>query len=456
LLASAFADPARWEREIRLLDRIAQAYGLFSPRSLAEIEERNATLGDLAEQLRNVSSAWRGAWYDASEANWLRFVEANEGWAQRLSALDGSGLSDAERDRVAEELIPQLLAFTRGSDSDYRLLRLLRRKTKASAAARYRLEVRQGVLQRLERQLTRLAGLVWIEREASDAERQAFAALARCEEWRLPDRDLPHPDLLLPRPFPPFEDDVARVQRALPAWMGIQFREPSEEARRQFSLARGAAAVTTVYPDSPAARAGIRQGDFLLGPPGAHFRDKGEVRRWIMLSRIGEAKSLELLRDGERQTVTLVPAAYPLKWPALPGPPAVGSNAPALPALAAYRGEVPTLGQGQPLLLFFWASWCAACKAALPEVLAFERERQVPVLAITDEAKERLDGFFARSSLTFPARIAIDEYRKAFVAYGVSSTPTFVLIDPGGRIELVHTGYDQRKGLPIEGWKWNR
>lgn len=454
LLARAWEDAARWEPEVRLIDRIASAYGLFTPRTLADLEERTRLLPDIAEQLRNVSSAWRGAWQDASEANWGRFTEAHPEWQKRLAALDQGRLTDHDRRQLAEELIPELLSFTRASDQTYRTLRLLRRKARAAAAASYRLEVRQGALLRLERQLTRIAGLLWLERHASPKERETFASLVRCEEWLLPDRELPHPQLLLARPFPPFDHDVTRAQRALPAWMGIQFREPREKLRTELGLSRGAAAITTVYPDSPAARAGIQQGDILLGPPEAPFRDKGEVRRWIMLSRIGEPKQLQLLRDGKQHTTTLTPAPYPLKWPELPGPPAVGSVAPALPQLSAYRGELPAIAQGSPVLLFFWASWCAACKAALPELLAFERERAVPVLAITDEPPERLEAFFRQPDLRFPDRVAIDDYRKAFVAYGVSGTPTFVLLDGAGRVQASHTGYDRRKGLPFEGWKW--
>lgn len=456
LLAEAAKDAHRWETHIRLIDRVAHAYGLFSPRSLSEIQEQERQLPDLAHQLRNVSAAWRGAWHDASAANWDRFVAANPQWRERLDGQDGRPWTVAQRAQLADELLPRLRSFTEASDASYRRLRLLRRKARAAAAARYRLEVRQAVLLRLERLLIGLAGEVWLERHGSEEQRRQYAALRECEEWTLPPRPFPIPELAVARPFPPFDHDMARAQRALPAWMGIQFREPSEPVRRQYSLLPGAAAVTTVYPESPAARAGIQQGDLLLGPPNAPFTERGQVRQWIMLARVGEPKELVLLRDGARHTVTLVPAPYPVRWPQLPGPPEVGRLAPRLPSLLGYRGELPQVGGGTPVLLFFWASWCAACKAALPELLAFERERGVPILAITDEPRERIDAFFRQPNLAFPGRVAIDEYRKAFVAYGVGGTPTVILLDGQGRVEHVQTGYDARKGLGIPGWTWKR
>jgi len=152
--------------------------------------------------------------------------------------------------------------------------------------------------------------------------------------------------------------------------------------------------------------------------------------------------------------VALTPAPYPIRLPELPGPPKVGSAAPPL-KLGAYRGTLPTrLADGREHLLFFWATWCLPCKAAIPEVLAFAQERAAQVIAITDEPSEQLDTFFGRFKAPFPDTVAVDDLRRAFQAYGVSGTPTFVLIDGEGRIASQSTGYTPEKGLPIEGWSW--
>ena len=50
--------------------------------------------------------------------------------------------------------------------------------------------------------------------------------------------------------------------------------------------------------------------------------------------------------------------------------------------------------------------------------------------------------------------MATDELRRSFLAYGVSGTPTFVLVDGDGVIRSYSVGYSPAKGLGIEGWTW--
>lgn len=152
-----------------------------------------------------------------------------------------------------------------------------------------------------------------------------------------------------------------------------------------------------------------------------------------------------------------MPKPYLLKWPELPGPPKLSSAPPPLKGLqlAGYRGDLPgDLRQWTPHLLFFWATWCGPCKASVPELLAFESARGTPVIAITDEPAEKLDAFFTSYGKPFPDRVAIDEQRRAFRAFGVSGTPTFAMVDGDGTVRSYSTGYTKSKGLGIEGWKW--
>ena len=450
LLQSAWNDRGAWEPEIRLLDSLGQAFGWFSPRSLAELEDLEAGLPDVLKQLKGYSKAWKDAFDDLRSANLDRYLPDHPEWAERtvppsLAVLDAGSLREA--------LLRELVPFTRADRGTAERLAILRDKTDDSAALRHRMEVREAALLRMRWLLENVAGRVLLASPSTDPESRAhFAALQSCEDFHL--RGLPL--TAAPRrnaPFPSYADDLKLAERTLPSWMGIKFRAADSKLRSDLGLAEGAVSVGAVYEGSPAESAGLRAGDLLIGTPDHAFQKKNDVREWIMLQPVGVRQYLVYRRGAEWQTASIVPAPYPLRWPELKGPPKVDSQAPPL-HLTAYRGELPA--EGKPRLLFFWATWCAPCKAALPEVLSFERERGIPIVAVTDESAAQLDDFFANHPQPFPAVIARDPERRTSLDYGVSGTPTFVLVDKHGVVRSVHIGYSPAAGLGIEGWRYRR
>jgi len=178
--------------------------------------------------------------------------------------------------------------------------------------------------------------------------------------------------------------------------------------------------------------------------------------RGIPLTLVAVRPSGEGTEDREFEaTVVLRPT--PGDLPSLAGPPSVGDRAPVLPPSLRPVGsrELPDL-RGQPYLLFFWATWCAPCKSAVPEVLAMARSRGLPVLAISDEDEETVGAFLAGRTEAFFPSVAVDALRKSFIAYGVSGTPTLVLVDGPGVIRHRQVGYSSDRGLSLEGWSWSR
>ena len=87
-------------------------------------------------------------------------------------------------------------------------------------------------------------------------------------------------------------------------------------------------------------------------------------------------------------------------------------------------------------------------------MLAYEAATHTSVIAITDEPEGQLTAFFRQFTTSFPENVVIDEVRRTFLAYGVSGTPTFVLVDGQGIVRSYSVGYDGRKGLGIDGWTW--
>jgi thiol-disulfide isomerase/thioredoxin len=132
-----------------------------------------------------------------------------------------------------------------------------------------------------------------------------------------------------------------------------------------------------------------------------------------------------------------------------------GDLAPALPSGLRPVGfaELPDLVD-RPHLLFFWATWCKPCKEAVPEVLAFAAAEGLPVIAISDETTETVAGFLERWQEDFFEWVAVDPLRQSFITYGVSGTPTLILVDKNGRVRHRQVGYRRTDGLSVDGWSW--
>src|SRR5262249_14985059 len=249
-------------------------------RSLAELDELARRLPDVSGEYRGFARAWRGGLHDASSANLERYVEAHPEWKTRLGDQTLREESEAERRNTSTQLLSGLGPFPRAHPNVSSRLELLAQNATLADAIAYRMEIRLGVALRLRALLIDIAGRTWLAGHGTERDRETLAGLVRCEDFALPEEHLPPEGASVAEtpPPPPYDQDVATAQRAQPAWMGIQFKESSAEQQKGLGVGQGAAMVVAVYPDSPAAAAGIEAGDVILGPPATPFTEKNQVR----------------------------------------------------------------------------------------------------------------------------------------------------------------------------------
>jgi thiol-disulfide isomerase/thioredoxin len=118
--------------------------------------------------------------------------------------------------------------------------------------------------------------------------------------------------------------------------------------------------------------------------------------------------------------------------------------------------EKVSLPKGKPVLIFFWAHWCGDCKAEGPILAKLKAEfgpRGLEIVAPTQKYGYVANGEEAPADVELryidqirreryadiiatPAPISEENFRK----YGVSTTPTLVLVDRGGIVRLYHPG----------------
>ena len=217
-LRAARSSPAAWEPEIRLLDRIAHAFGCYGPRSLAELAEQTSRLPELGNQLDTFQKAWDTALADAEADNLDRFVDARPAWLPRLGEEGLRGLDQPAKNRVRGELLADLGPFTRADAAVSGRLEALRGRSASTEELSYRMEVRLGALLRMRSVLLDIAGKSWLAELGSPAQKRAHAALLACEDLALPRA----PSRAAPRvveadPYPTLDKDLELAHRILPA-----------------------------------------------------------------------------------------------------------------------------------------------------------------------------------------------------------------------------------------------
>ncbi|MBI3951118.1 MAG: PDZ domain-containing protein, partial [Acidobacteria bacterium] len=108
------------------------------------------------------------------------------------------------------------------------------------------------------------------------------------------------------------EDEAASRDRTIRVWfdggsfLGVQVDEVMPEVVRRLGLReeRGAL-ITSVVPDSPAAKAGLQKGDVVVRWNGTPVESAIQLRRHIRETPAGRTIRLEILRNGQEQEISV-------------------------------------------------------------------------------------------------------------------------------------------------------
>ena len=123
--------------------------------------------------------------------------------------------------------------------------------------------------------------------------------------------------------------------------------------------------------------------------------------------------------------------------------PLIGKPAPAF-ALPRLDDPTQTVKHedllGKVWVMNVWASWCAPCREEHPLVVAFARERKVPVIGLNYKDRpgdartwlERLGNPYAATLIDFDGKVGID--------FGVYGVPETFVIDAQGVVRFKHVG----------------
>jgi peroxiredoxin len=99
--------------------------------------------------------------------------------------------------------------------------------------------------------------------------------------------------------------------------------------------------------------------------------------------------------------------------------------------------------RGKPVIVNFWASWCAPCRAEFPEFqrAAVDNADSLAIIGVNSTSTDQVDkipAFLDEYGITFP--IGLDTSGEVVKTYRVLGLPTTVFIDSNGIVNEVFTG----------------
>lgn len=105
----------------------------------------------------------------------------------------------------------------------------------------------------------------------------------------------------------------------------------------------------------------------------------------------------------------------------------------------------------QPVLVYFWATWCPVCRAEQGAIEAIAHDNpNVITVAMQSGSRDEVAKHAGEQGLNFP--VVNDPDGQISAAWGVHAVPASFIVDTEGEIRFVEIGYTTGAGLRVRLW----
>jgi peroxiredoxin len=105
----------------------------------------------------------------------------------------------------------------------------------------------------------------------------------------------------------------------------------------------------------------------------------------------------------------------------------------------------------QPVLVHFWATWCAICSTDQDSIAAIAHDHPNTItVAMQSGSTEKVAHYLAAHDVHYP--VVNDPAGKLSDAWGVHAVPASFIIDTNGQVRFIEVGYTTGWGLRFRLW----
>ncbi len=109
------------------------------------------------------------------------------------------------------------------------------------------------------------------------------------------------------------------------------------------------------------------------------------------------------------------------------------------------KDDLASFEQGEPLLIYVWATWCPVCKTTSFAASRISEDYPVLAIALKSGSDQEVTQYLKSKEYVFTNYN--DQQGRLSVSLGFSATPSFMILDAQGQVKFFSVGINTEPGL---------